>query len=124
MKTWLSKAISVAVAVTFASSTASCIKSKEATKDATVLEKETRAGEKKKSREEITRECRDNLTNLDAAVDAFSSGHRGRYPGSPKELVPEYINRIPNCPLNGAAYRYDPTGKSLHKVSCPNGHGV
>lgn len=120
MKIRATKAISLAMAVTFAWTPTSCLKYR----DVNVPTKSRQPGsvEKKKSPEEIVRECRDNLINMDAALDRYRVTHYGRYPGSLGELVPDYINYIPSCPLNGAKYRSNPSAGNPRVVICPNGH--
>lgn len=117
--------LSIALALTFAWSPMSCIKFRDA-EVPRASDQETKplaAAEKTKSPEYVVFDCHNNLINLDAAVDRYRVAHN-RLPGSFKELVPDYINRIPDCPLNGAKYRLDTSGVSSRRVICPNGHRI
>jgi len=119
MKIRATKAISLAMAATLAWTPTSCLKYRDVTVPA---RSKPESAEKKKTPKEIIRECQDNLINMDAALDRYRVTHYGRYPGSLSELVPDYINYIPSCPLNGAKYRFNPSAGTPRVVICPNGH--
>lgn len=45
--------------------------------------------------------CLQNLLNISSAFEMYSLDHEGHYPKSLKELVPEYLEEIPQCPSAG-----------------------
>ncbi len=48
-----------------------------------------------------TSACKSNLKNIGTALEMYSSDHGGEYPPSLATLSPEYLKRIPECPLAG-----------------------
>ncbi len=46
-------------------------------------------------------ECEKNLKNLATALEMYSVDWHGKYPKSLTPLTPDYLHKIPNCPLTG-----------------------
>lgn len=44
--------------------------------------------------------CKSNLETIGKALEAYSAEHKGQYPSVLGELVPRYIERIPDCPAS------------------------
>ena len=38
------------------------------------------------------------------------------------DLVPNFVDAVPTCPLNDAAYTYPNAAGDMTRVDCPNGH--
>lgn len=51
--------------------------------------------------EDARRACESNLKNLATALEMYAVDNSGHYPTSFKELVPNYLAKVPNCPGSG-----------------------
>ncbi|MCL5773285.1 MAG: hypothetical protein M1536_02760 [Firmicutes bacterium] len=56
---------------------------------------------KKLGPESAFRHCESNLKNIATALEMYSTDNEGHYPASLKQLVPNYIQKIPACPAAG-----------------------
>ena len=69
-----------------------------------------------------TQACRANLRQLASCVQMFAVDNNGTYPAALDAAnLGVYINSIPTCPTNGAAYGYV---AATGVVTCPNGHTI
>ena len=59
--------------------------------------------------------CKTNLKNLAAALEMYAGDHRGSYPSSLTQLVPNYLSKIPECP--------SPDSEGYHAEIGPNAAG-
>jgi len=62
--------------------------------------------------------CRGNLSRLNEAIGRYAFDNNGSAPSTVNDLVPNYIDRAPNCPAGGA-YTIN-AGTKL--AECPNKH--
>jgi hypothetical protein len=74
-----------------------------------------------------TSACKSNLKNIGTALEMYSSDHGGEYPPSLATLSPEYLKRIPECPLAGQdtyspSYNLSWAPTLPREISCPS-HG-
>lgn len=68
--------------------------------------------------------CRSNLTNLSTALEMYSADHQGAMPADLRALTPNYLARIPVCPVAGsdtysAAYEHS---EIAYSVACSGDH--
>lgn len=74
------------------------------------------------------RTCQANLRTIDGAINTYN-GMNETYPTSMEQLVPEYIKRMPTCPVSGETYTLEPSTNPSEPptVSCPTnepGHSI
>lgn len=70
--------------------------------------------------------CKSNLKNLGTACEMWSTDNQGRYPARPEQLLPNYLRRIPTCPVAGKdtyseGYR-SATGPDAYSWVCQGNH--
>lgn len=65
--------------------------------------------------------CTTNLKNYATACEMWAADHKGVYPKSFKQLVPEYLRHLPKCPAGKGGYSYRPDQKKLYQVRCTSG---
>lgn len=61
--------------------------------------------------------CRANLRSLDSAIEVYYA-EQGVYPSSLADVA-QFAQSPMECPLDKAAYGYDP---NTHRATCPHGH--
>lgn len=68
---------------------------------------------------ETTIRCQSEMKNLEAGLEMWSADHRGAFPKSLKQLLPNYLAVLPSCPQFGN-YRYTVQGKDF-RLDCGQG---
>lgn len=57
--------------------------------------------------------CPSNLRNLSTAIEIYATDHQGAFPTALNQLVPQYINKLPQC-IDGEAV--SPEGRVFFRL--------
>ncbi len=63
--------------------------------------------------------CYENIKGIATAVEYYAKDHHGKYPKTLKDLIPDYLRRIPFCPVTRKPYEYY-LEKGKYVIKCPN----
>lgn len=60
----------------------------------------------------------ENIKAIATAVEYFAKDHKGKIPAQLKELIPNYLDTMPVCPISGMSYIYKVEGDT-YSISAP-----
>lgn len=64
--------------------------------------------------------CKCNLKNIATALEMYATDNNGYYPPDLKKLTPDYLEKLPQCPVKGANYVYEVSKKKdSFIIYCP-----
>lgn len=76
--------------------------------------------------QEARTQCEQNLKNIATALEMHATDSQGKYPETLAPLSPNYLAKVPNCPVTGSdsySHNYKLADNSLHwSVNCSDPH--
>lgn len=65
--------------------------------------------------------CKESPHNVGSAIECYAADHKGKYPTKLEEVVPQYIQQLPRCPITPRGLNYEKSASNF-TISCVGQH--